>query len=268
MPAKIKITEDQAREFYRLRKEEKESYAAIGKRFGISAQTVQRRIIDLGVDLESIPIKFSYDRYYFYDIDSAAKAYWLGFITADGYVNEDRNFLQINLGWKDHDHLEKFIRAIQGDMEIKTVIHNITKNKIASLTINGKEMVKGLVANGVRQGKSCHEQPPTRVPDVFIPDYIRGLWDGDGHIGKRKIDLRSSFPMCSWVQNYLLKKCPHMHKGAISFESNIYRFSVCSDRIEVLDLLYYPGVSKEIVLDRKYKDAKIFKLRDIKSSAV
>lgn len=97
MPAKIKITEDQAREFYRLRKEEKESYAAIGKRFGISAQTVQRRIIDLGVDLESISIKFSYDRYYFYDIDSSAKAYWLGFIKKLYWTESIKMLKSLNL---------------------------------------------------------------------------------------------------------------------------------------------------------------------------
>lgn len=50
-----------------------------------------------------------YNRHIFDEINSSEKAYWLGFIIADGYLNEDKNMLRIKLGSIDKHHLEKFI---------------------------------------------------------------------------------------------------------------------------------------------------------------
>lgn len=69
------------------------SYTAIGKKFNISAQTVQRRLEDFTKDSKvNLSINYNYDKYYFYDINTPEKAYWLGFITADGYVNQNKSF--------------------------------------------------------------------------------------------------------------------------------------------------------------------------------
>ncbi len=70
-----------------------------------------------------------YNRHIFDNIDSAEKAYWLGFIIADGYLNDDKNMLRIKLGDKDKIHLEKFINFLGGDLSmLKSEIHNITGN--------------------------------------------------------------------------------------------------------------------------------------------
>lgn len=47
----------------------------------------------------------------FHNIDTSEKAYWLGFIYADGYV--DRQGLSIALGEKDKVHLYKFSQFMQ-----------------------------------------------------------------------------------------------------------------------------------------------------------
>jgi hypothetical protein len=70
-----------------------------------------------------------YNRHIFDEIDNEEKAYWLGFIVADGYLNSDRNMLRIKLGNKDKNHLEKFINFLGGDSSmLKSEIHNITGN--------------------------------------------------------------------------------------------------------------------------------------------
>ena len=266
MPAKIELTEEQLKEMVRLRTKERMNYSQIARIMGVSQQTVKRRLTDkLGVD--DVPLKYQYDRYFFHNIDTKEKAYWLGFITADGYVNEDRNLLQIHLQWPDREHLEKFKRALQAEsrIQVKQEIHSITGNPIATLVLNGKEVVEGLVKQGVRQVKSGIELPPENIPEEFIPDYIRGLWDGNGHIDYKKIDLRSSYKMCSWVQDILVQKCG-VSKTVIGFDSNIYRLFCCKNRINVLKYLYYPCVNKNICLNRKYKQAKVLMLRDLKES--
>ena len=50
-----------------------------------------------------------YNRHIFDEINSSEKAYWLGFIVADGYLNTERGMLRIKLGNIDKHHLEKFI---------------------------------------------------------------------------------------------------------------------------------------------------------------
>ena len=265
MPAKIKLTEEQLDKMVYLRTQERMNYSQISRIMGISPQTVTRRLqVKLGRD--DISTRYQYDRYFFHIIDTKEKAYWLGFITADGYVNEDRNFVQLHLQWSDCEHLEKFKRAIQAESRIKIQkgFHSITGKPMAYLTLNGKEIVEGLIKQGVRQRKSAKEQPPRNVPEEFIPDYIRGLWDGDGHIDNKCIDLRSSFEMCSWVQDWLFNRCDNMSKCKISFDSNIYRLFICKGRLEALKVIYYPCVQKEICLDRKYKQAKVLMLRDLK----
>ena len=47
---------------------------------------------------------------YFTNIDSSEKAYWLGFMYADGTVSSKTN--TIALGLKDEEHVEKFKQAI------------------------------------------------------------------------------------------------------------------------------------------------------------
>lgn len=71
-----------------------------------------------------------YNRHIFDIIDSQEKAYWLGFIIADGYLNVDRRMLRIKLGDKDKNHLEKFIKFLGGNIEdmLKSETHNITGN--------------------------------------------------------------------------------------------------------------------------------------------
>lgn len=52
---------------------------------------------------------------YITNIDDESKAYWLGFLTADGSIGNSSNGLSIELtlGEIDKDHLLKFCNAIQ-----------------------------------------------------------------------------------------------------------------------------------------------------------
>jgi hypothetical protein len=57
--------------------------------------------------------------YHFFDkINTEEKAYWLGFIAADGCVT-DKGCLQILLSRKDRDHLELFKKHINGEHPVR-----------------------------------------------------------------------------------------------------------------------------------------------------
>ena len=54
--------------------------------------------------------KIGVDKTFFNEINSEEKAYWLGFISADGHVNDDEVSIQLSI--KDINHLEKFKKDI------------------------------------------------------------------------------------------------------------------------------------------------------------
>ena len=56
--------------------------------------------------------KYQCDENYFNIIDCPNKAYWLGFIAADGYIQKNNKRLTIELHMKDISHLRKFIKNI------------------------------------------------------------------------------------------------------------------------------------------------------------
>ncbi len=84
----------------------------IAERFNVSKQTVKRRLEKRNDIFFRGNRKHFYNETIFETIDSPEKAYWLGFILADGYVNEERCFMNIKLNDKDEEHLIKFIKFI------------------------------------------------------------------------------------------------------------------------------------------------------------
>ncbi|NIQ14736.1 MAG: hypothetical protein GTO02_10155, partial [Candidatus Dadabacteria bacterium] len=67
-------------------------------------------------------IKYKCNGDFFNDINSECKAYWLGFIAADGCVRIDkkgRKYLRIDLSRKDESHLNLFLKDINGTHQLK-----------------------------------------------------------------------------------------------------------------------------------------------------
>jgi len=142
-----------------------------------------------------------YNRHIFDTIDSAEKAYWLGFIIADGYLNIDRRMLRIKLGNKDKHHLEKFINFLGGDLTmLKSEIHNTTGNIQWYVSTYSIEIKNALIKLNVEQSKSGKEHIPP-IDKIYYRDFIRGLWDGDGFIRENLngIGLVGSFECLSFV---------------------------------------------------------------------
>ena len=61
--------------------------------------------------------KYFFNEDYFKNVDSEEKAYWLGFIAADGCILENGT-LKIGLAEKDSLHLEKFNESIESSRPI------------------------------------------------------------------------------------------------------------------------------------------------------
>ena len=234
-----------------------EAIMNIRKDYNVSHSTINRVLKENNVAIRGNRKHF-YNEDIFKKINTAEKAYWIGFITADGYINEDRNFMRIKLQEKDKDHLYKFMKFIGGDEGmIKYEFHNITGDKQWYIEVSGKTFIKSLVELGIRQKKSSNEQWCNKIPEKYIKDYIRGIIDGDGHISleNKRFDICNSESLLIQLQNFLIKEY-NTSKTKIYDHCNTKRLFVTVNATDILFDLYY---KKCVSLDRKYKTVKILK---------
>ena len=136
---------------------------------------IQSRAFRLGVKY------LSYDKDYFEKIDTPAKAYWLGFLYADGYTTTGNRW-GLQLQHQDKLHLEKFAHAFSYNGKIRDRVQNGKQN--SSILINNKKMCNDLKGLGVINNKTAILTFPNAniLPERLQPHFIRGFFDGDGCI--------------------------------------------------------------------------------------
>ena len=194
----------------------------------------------------------NYNRNIFNKIDNEEKAYWLGFIVADGYLNINKHMLRIKHGNRDRSHLIKFIKFVGGNEEmLKSEIHSETGNENFYVSLYSKEVMNDLLSLGVEQAKSGKEKV-CNIDKKYYRDFIRGLWDGDGFIRENLsgIGLVGSEEVLAFVQNYFnnslgvkpLKIYPHCNTFKIEYRSTRKAIPL------ILNHLYG---DKDVALDRK-----------------
>lgn len=202
-----------------------------------------------------------YNRHIFDIIDSQEKAYWLGFIIADGYLNVDRRMLRIKLGDKDKNHLEKFIKFLGGNIEdmLKSETHNITGNTQWYVTTYCAEIKDALLKLKVEQAKSGKEHIPP-IDKIYYRDFIRGLWDGDGFIREnlQGIGLIGSKECLEFVQNYFLETLG-IKPLKIYSHCNTYKIEYRSTKKAIPLIISHLYQENDISLDRKMELANKIK---------
>lgn len=123
-----------------------------------------------------------YNHSYFESIDTEDKAYFLGFLYADGsIVTNKRNSLYLKIHPKDEHILKDFIKCIDGEMKIWK-----QKNRdICQISISGKKIIQDLIRHGLHQNKTFSLKYPD-IPIGIERHFIRGYFDGDGCIRIKK----------------------------------------------------------------------------------
>lgn len=127
----------------------------------------------------------SYNTSYFHDIDTEAKAYYLGFFLADGNVhqlkrNENQYRIQIDLQSQDEYILKQFNEEIGSSNAISHYRKN-GRDEVM-LQLHSREMANDLMLHVVYPRKSMHEELTNTIPQNLFHHYIRGIFDGDGTV--------------------------------------------------------------------------------------
>ena len=121
-----------------------------------------------------------FDNRIFEKIDSEEKAYWLGFLYADGCIHSGEGDFRIELGLakQDYHHLEKFKRFIGKGNKISFR----TSSNSYRFNFRDKKVHQDLISLGCVPKKSLILTFPTKeqVSDTFLKPFLRGYFDGDG----------------------------------------------------------------------------------------
>lgn len=121
--------------------------------------------------------KYDFDQNCFELIDTETKAYWLGFLMADGHVRVRRTGNSFCLTSVDLGHLEKYKLFLNHPGDIKPHHDNCYRFEVYS-----NKVVNDLLNLGIVPNKSFRASVPN-IKDVLLKDFIRGVFDGDGTIG-------------------------------------------------------------------------------------
>ncbi len=211
----------------------------------------------------------SFNRNAFKTIQTEEDAYWLGFITANGYINEDRGFLNIKLQASDETHLKKFLNYMQAnDTEIKDD-YGGSNQIVKSITLNSRDLVNNLIQYGLFQGKSGKERFYDLLPIELVKHYIRGIVDGDGclHDGERRVfDICGNFDLltkiCEYINNHIIDISLDKYTR-IYTHGSIYKLCLRAKE-HVLACYKHFYENSNIYLDRKFN----FAMQQIRSMAV
>jgi hypothetical protein len=154
----------------------------VAKIIGCHTETIRRWMVAEGVIRHRGPKSMIGDENYFDNIDSSDKAYWLGWLMADGCVTED-GCIKLNVAYKDKELIDKFLSAVQSTNK---TLEKCRKNKKTGkiyksywCSLTSTHMVKSLNKLGVIPRKSNFESFPD-IPEQYNRDFLRGYFDGDG----------------------------------------------------------------------------------------
>lgn len=256
---KIAFTTEQIEEIINLYVNHNYTQKSLSEKYSVSRSVIKRILQENFVDIRKTTTKYTANYDIFEDIDSPEKAYWLGFLAADGCVyKRDKNAsIILNLHQKDKNHLEKFKMFMNSNAEINCYIQNggfSNNTPMARFVLNSVKMANDLINKGVVPKKSLILNKPNINEEFYLP-YILGYFDGDGSISFNKnnefyISIQGTKEILTWINEVLGTSLPLEKRNKDNKNSYYIRCGGLNKPYKILKTLYD---SVEINLERKYK---------------
>lgn len=209
------------------------------------------------------------DEFYFNKIDNENKAYWLGFLLADGYVSGNK--VGLSLSCKDKSHLEKFKKDLSSNASICTYTSSgFSNSQYCRIIVFSNQLSSDLIKNECVPHKSLVLKFPHIENVELIRHLIRGYVDGDGSIvvTNKAINIK----ICgtgefltkvveyfnSNINNYEFKLHLYQNKKMTGKNNYYISFGGKNKTFAIVKWLYE---NSNIYLERKYK--KYLNLKDM-----
>lgn len=201
--------------------------------------------------------KYNHIEDYFENIDNEEKAYWLGFMYADGYITNNSFGFSINS--IDRNHAVKFNESLQANNPIHEYKGTgYSKDSLICRTLlTSAKTVNDLIDKGCIRNKTLKLEFPTeeQVPKHLIHHFIRGYMDGDGSINYHNRGKYQAWQISFIGQKNFLNKIKDFFNKPnlkLSTKDNItYQVNFAGNKQvkQILNILYHDAT---IYLDRKY----------------
>lgn len=202
---------------------------------------------------------YRYDRNsnIFENIETEEQAYWLGFLTADGYINEEHNFITLGLGIKDGEHIIKFQDFLQTNQPYTDRLNN-GGHECRFFRLHDKKIVNDLSLLGLHQKKSFTVEPPKKISEELWRHWLRGVFDGDGSIYPHtspKAHERYYIGLCG-TEPILFKAQELLQiSRKLDYNHSVPKFTVCKKE-EVNKCLEFMYNDSKVFLNRKKELSK------------
>ena len=239
-----------------------ESVTKIAKKYNLTP-TLLVNIVKQYFDNVNVVGKPKFNEHIFDVIDTEEKAYWLGFLYADGYITQPHEERQApQFGFEVSTRDKELLVQFQKDLETNTPIHVYKKEKstykhnypMGRISISSKHLVNSLAKWGVIPNKTYFIKFPDFLPEDLLWAFLRGYSDGDGTI----------FCACGKYLTWELCGTKEFLEGLLHFlnkdlkfsqrwperDVNNYQVSIRDSQGEILSKLYENAT---IFLNRKYQ---------------
>lgn len=191
-------------EKYKLLCEQNYTREEIAKKLNVTTRTITNYKKITNVNPKR---KISLDDTYFKKIDTEEKAYILGFVYADGYIDGKEKSLGIDVNKRDIDILYKIKEATR----CKNDLHKSSTENCVRLYLCSKKMVNDLKNVGVYRNKTKTIRMPL-LEDELYRHFMRGYCDGDGHVGL--------------TQTVIVTGSEQFHKDMVSLLENKFKMKM------------------------------------------
>lgn len=231
------------------------SITSVAKELNINDETLAKDLLQkYGYKPGSDGKKYC-DSDYFEEINTKEKAYWLGFFSADGYVNQSTRSIEFCL--KDKEAIISFKEALKSQHKI-----SCKDGKYYRVSIKDKKMSEDLLSLNLDNNKTYNYSIPiNKIPKKLMSHFLRGYFDGDAYIGINRFNK----PVISVVEaakdvmfniKNIIKEELDIDFNVRYNKRNLYVFSITGEKAKKILEYIYKDSNKEIRLKRKYKKYK------------
>jgi len=230
------------------------SLAATSKKFDISVYKIKKILQQENIHIrsrheqciiENQKRSFKINHYYFDELDDI-KAYWLGFLAADGTVRKNRNEIKIGLKAQDAFLLKEFKTNLESEHPLKFYK---TKNnyEVVEFRFSSERIKKQLAYYSIVPNKTYIGITMKNIPDKYKLAFIKGFFDGDGSYTANKVKI------VSYTENILKEIQDFIPQKSYIYYTNRNLYSLELSTIPSLEFLTSIYSIKTPQLDRKYQ---------------
>lgn len=216
--------------------------------------------------------RYKCDEAFFSKINTEQKAYWVGFITADGFCSHKGSYkcLSIKLSVLDEAHLALFVRHINGNFPVRKI--KVITGDLAEVRIyNPSQLAEDLCANhGMDNHKTFTidwDKIVKHIPENLMRFFLLGFNDGDGTFytentkGKGRIRFETGCKVRDFMEkmnNYLIEKAGIQSQKVMYHKGKDFWRVGRSKRSDIEKLYSYFYKDTTIFLKRKKDKVKNF----------